>query len=184
MRLSIFIAVVILAFGPGAALAEQGRQVAPGVREVRLDLPKNLTHKLPSDSGGQLSPDNRWLAYTSDVSGELQVYVQDFPGMTWRRQVSRDSAAQPRWTGDGQGLVFLTQDMVLREARLSFADGRVEITGESDLFRLESASSGYDLRTHLWGMTPDGERFLYFTSSSESRLAEPFHMILGWRPEE
>jgi hypothetical protein len=106
MRLSIFIAVVILTFGPGAALAEQGRQVAPGVWEVRLDLPGNLTHKLPSVSDGQLSPDKarpipaqpasatgdkNWVTLLADD------FESGFPGTTWELFYDGDGPYWDDW---------------------------------------------------------------------------------------
>ena len=92
MRFSTFIAVMILAFGSVAALAEEGRQVAPGVREVRFDLPENLTIKLPSGSGGPLSMDKAGLIPASPLSvvGDenwvtlmADDFESGFPGDTW-----------------------------------------------------------------------------------------------------
>jgi hypothetical protein len=92
MRYSIFIVVMILTVGPGAAQAEKGRQVAPGVSEVRLDLPDHLTKKLPTGSGGLLSyekagsiavkpvsatPSEEWVTLLADD------FESGFPGTTW-----------------------------------------------------------------------------------------------------
>ena len=49
-----------------------------------------------NEKEGQLSPDGKWIAYTSDESGTFQVYVIDFPGGKERHQVSTNGGGQPR----------------------------------------------------------------------------------------
>jgi serine/threonine-protein kinase len=53
-----------------------------------------------------LSPDSRWIAYTSDESGVIEVYVASFPDMGSRRLVSRGGATEPRWSRNGRELFF------------------------------------------------------------------------------
>jgi len=55
--------------------------------------------------GGRLSPDDRWIAYSSFESGGPEVYVQRFTGGD-KKQVSRGGGAHPRWTADGRSLVY------------------------------------------------------------------------------
>src|SRR5262249_31672935 len=59
---------------------------------------------------GQLSPDSHWMAYSSDESGRLEVYVRPFPGGEFQRQISIAGGEQPRWRGDGKELFFLGGD--------------------------------------------------------------------------
>ena len=62
----------------------------------------------PSNDGqGQFSPDGRWVAYASDESGRLEVYIQRFPltGAKWR--VSVAGGMLPAWRRDGKELFFL-----------------------------------------------------------------------------
>ena len=49
-----------------------------------------------------ISPDGRWLAYDSDVSGRFEVYVQRLPEIRGRQQVSVRGAYRPRWSEDGR----------------------------------------------------------------------------------
>ena len=53
-----------------------------------------------------ISPDGRWLAYDSDESGRFEVYVQRFPELLGRQQVSVDGAYRPRWSEDGRELFY------------------------------------------------------------------------------
>jgi hypothetical protein len=55
------------------------------------DSKPTLAVRTPSNAmHGRLSPDSRWLAYASDESGEMQVYVQPFPATGEKKQISSD----------------------------------------------------------------------------------------------
>jgi serine/threonine-protein kinase len=57
-----------------------------------------------------ISPDGRWLAYESDESGRLEVYVRPFPNVeSAKRQISTTGGAIPRWSPDGRALVYFTE---------------------------------------------------------------------------
>jgi serine/threonine-protein kinase len=54
----------------------------------------------------KLSPDGRWLAYTSNETGRFEVYVRPFPGPGGAIQVSVDGGDQPVWSRDGRELFY------------------------------------------------------------------------------
>ena len=61
-----------------------------------------------------VSPDGRWIAYTSDESGSQEVYVRAFPGTTAGRwQVSNGGGVQPRWSSDGRELYFASGNRLM-----------------------------------------------------------------------
>ncbi|TDI47528.1 MAG: serine/threonine-protein kinase, partial [Acidobacteria bacterium] len=68
---------------------------------------------LQSESGfaqPSLSPDGRWIAYHSDVSGRTQKsFVQPFPGLGGREQISIDGGRSPLWSPAGRE-IFYTGD--------------------------------------------------------------------------
>ena len=72
-----------------------------GGREARPFL-----HTQFAEWGGTISPDGRWLAYTSDESGPLQVYVRPFPGPGEPYQISTAEGREPVWGRDGRELFF------------------------------------------------------------------------------
>lgn len=55
-----------------------------------------------------LSPDGKWLAYQSDESGALEIYVQAFPEPNGRWMVSSGGGTQPLWRSDGRQLFYLS----------------------------------------------------------------------------
>jgi dipeptidyl aminopeptidase/acylaminoacyl peptidase len=53
-----------------------------------------------------LSPDGKWLAYTSDATGRFEVYVAPFPGMSSTRLVSTGGGTEPHWSRNGKELFY------------------------------------------------------------------------------
>ena len=83
-----------------------------------------------SQSQGDVSPDGRWIAYSSDESGLFEIFVEPFspsaegPQRTGRWLISDIAGSVPRWSVDGRSIFALSFD-----GRLVKTD--VEITGDS-----------------------------------------------------
>lgn len=60
-----------------------------------------------SEFNGRVSPDGRWMAYTSNETGSNEVFVQSFPEPGRKAQVSKDGGSHPRWRNDGKELFYL-----------------------------------------------------------------------------
>jgi Tol biopolymer transport system component len=59
---------------------------------------------------GQVSPNGRFLAFTSNESGRNEVYVQTFPDPANPRRVSTNGGGYPRWSRGGDELYFRSLD--------------------------------------------------------------------------
>ena len=55
---------------------------------------------------GALSPNGQWMAYTSDESGQPEVFVQRFPTGGGKLQLSVSGGSEPRWRADWKGTVL------------------------------------------------------------------------------
>ena len=80
-------------------------------RQPRLLLDTAFNERAPS-----LSPDGRWLAYSCDESGRREVYVQAFPDLGAKRQVSTDGGDEPVWSRDGKELFYRHGDDMMAVA--------------------------------------------------------------------
>ncbi len=107
----------------------------------------------------EISPDGRFIAYASNVSGRCEVYVQPFPGPEGaRHQVSLAGGQSPRWSRDGRELFFVTETrprrLLAAEIRIApqFAAGRPKELFSADV-ELPGASAAFDVSL-------DGRRFL------------------------
>ena len=58
----------------------------------------------------RVSPDGKWLAYTSNETGRDEVYVGSFPTPGDKRQISVSGGWRPRWSRDGKELFFVSGD--------------------------------------------------------------------------
>jgi Tol biopolymer transport system component len=68
------------------------------------------------EEAGQFSPDGRWVAYQSNASRRVEIYVQPFPGLGGTWQVSTTDASQ-RWRPDGKELFYIAPDARLMVSR-------------------------------------------------------------------
>ena len=55
---------------------------------------------------GAMSPDGKWMAYTSDETDSYDVFVRPFPGPGGRWQISKDGGIRPMWSRDGKRLFY------------------------------------------------------------------------------
>ncbi|NQV35486.1 MAG: serine/threonine-protein kinase [Phycisphaeraceae bacterium] len=108
----------------------------------------------PSD--GDISPDGRWLAYNSRESGEYEIFVQAFPELGKKMQISTDGGRWPLWAPDGTQLYYRNSGKMMAvsvETRPSFKPGTPEVLFEGSYFEPQNKGRNYDI-------SPDGERFL------------------------
>ncbi|HET9793306.1 MAG TPA: protein kinase [Thermoanaerobaculia bacterium] len=111
-----------------------------------------------------ISPDGRWVAYTGEYERGQQVYVQAYPTLSGRWQVSRDGGFRPRWSADGTELFYLsgytmTAVPVRTSPTFSYGDGR-------PLFTIENP--GGSEYTNNYEVAPDGKRFYIIRKKTSS----------------
>jgi serine/threonine protein kinase/Tol biopolymer transport system component len=63
-----------------------------------------------TETNGAISPDGRWMVYTSDETGRNEVYVQDFPVPKRKYRVTSNGGARAWWRADGRQLLILNAD--------------------------------------------------------------------------
>jgi hypothetical protein len=79
--------------------------IRPGVDTVPVPI---ATQPGIEERGPAISPDGRWIAYSSDADGTPQIYVRPFPESAAgaQRQVSTEGARNPRWSSDGTEIFY------------------------------------------------------------------------------
>ena len=65
-----------------------------------------------AESQATFSPDGRWIAYTSDESGRLEIMIRSFPGDGPRKQVSTTGGETPSFASDGRTLFYRLKDQL------------------------------------------------------------------------
>ena len=125
----------------------------------------------------QLTPDEEWIAYHSNESGRLQVYIATFPNFSRGRQVSQNGGSQPQWRGDGKELFFLQLDGRLMSATVA-TDALLRTGIPKVLFQTRANAA---LVNHQYSPTSDGQRFL-FIEPDEGKV-EPVRVVLNLHEE-
>ncbi len=75
-----------------------------------------------NEFGAEVSPDGNWMAYQSNETGQMEVWVRPFPEANQRRiKISVAGGAQPLWGPDGRDLFYLNQagDMMAAPVQLA-----------------------------------------------------------------
>ncbi len=128
----------------------------------------------------QFSQDGKWVAYSSNETGNWEVYVSPFPSGTSKWQVSR-GGSEPRWRRDGKELFYLSAEgkMMAAPVRLgiSFEAGPPAVLFQTHLRQPISAQDVFS-----YDVTGDGQRFLINTKVDEPN-ASPLSIVLNWASE-
>lgn len=130
------------------------------------------------ERSASLSPDGRWIAYSSNESGRFEVYVTSFPEPGARYQVSANGGEEPRWTRGGREVLFLGGDGVSAAAidvsgKPLAEKPRTAFPWKAPLSLLEGA---YRKR---YDASPSGERILMIESDIDPAWNR-VQVALGW----
>ena len=125
------------------------------------------------ERGFALSPDGRWLVFTSNESGSDEVYLCRLEpnGAHWR--VSRNGGSEPRWARNGE-IFFRVGDSVFVTRAALGAEPKID--APTLLF-----VGQHDVTTPfepLWDVSPDGRQFVVTRAPDEQHL--PFVLMLDW----
>jgi eukaryotic-like serine/threonine-protein kinase len=94
-----------------------------------------------SEGGGQFSPDGHWVAYWSNVTGRLEVFVAPFPATGAKWQVSTTGGIYPRWRRDGKELFYRSPDNKLMAASVDAKGSSFEVGTVRPLFDVRPEAS-------------------------------------------
>ena len=117
-----------------------------------------------------LSPDGRWLAYDVRESVTTEVYVQAFPQLGRRSQISSGGGRSPRWSRDGREVSYRRDDSFF-VVRIAAGQGLSAAAPEL-LFRNPNVR-GYDVAT-------DREGFVAVFRPADSGIIRELHLVTGW----
>jgi hypothetical protein len=115
------------------------------------------------------------VAYLSDESGQVEVYVRSFPEPREKLRISTGGGAYPQWGSGGRELFYVSRDGKLMVVTLKPAGASLNVSLPHELFPLPI---GGVMGPNPYEATPDGQRFLV---SEPAGSLEPLTVIVNWQ---
>ena len=141
-----------------------------GDRHALQATPENQPH-------AKLSPDDRWIAYTSDESGRSEIHVRPFPNVNDGKWiVSTGGGMTPVWSRDGREIFYMNGTAMMSVA-IDSRGGVFRAAAPTTLFTgpFETGSPNFDI-------APDGSSFLMVEADPDAKPTQ-VHVILNWSRE-
>ena len=117
-----------------------------------------------------LSPDGRWLAYTSAESGQAEVYVRPFPETSSAKwQISTAGGSEPVWASTGRELLYLNGKVEMVSAEIH-AGPSFSVGGQHILFPAAQFARPGPIPS--FSLSPDDKRFLMVREGDGTQQSE------------
>ena len=126
--------------------------------------------------GPTFSPDGRFIAYTSDESGQFQIYVKPYPPTEARWTISAAYGEEPVWSAAGDEIFYRRGNEWLSvpvQTDPEFEAGVPHVIFEGPYINVPEIS--YDV-------APDAKRFLLL-KQQDQRPATRIHVVANWFEE-
>jgi serine/threonine-protein kinase len=127
-----------------------------------------------------LSPDGRWLAYASDVSDRLEIYVKPYPGLDGTIRVSPNGGTDPLWSPSGDRLYYRSENGRRVLAVDVLGTDPLRFGTETMLF--EGSFTPGIRWGRKWDLHPDGNRFLMLMHENAEPV-EGIRVVINWFSE-
>jgi serine/threonine-protein kinase len=134
---------------------------------LRAGKPEVFLQTTATEMDPMLSPDGRWVAYSSNESGTFQIYVRAFTDKGGKWQISNAGGGYPMWSRTGHDLFFETLDNRLMAAAYtvkgdSIAADKPRVWSDKQLGGRVNNLRNFDL-------APDGKRIVALMPATESK---------------
>jgi dipeptidyl aminopeptidase/acylaminoacyl peptidase len=129
----------------------------------------------------QFSPDGRWVAYASNETGNMEIYVSPFPAANSKWQVSTAGGEEPRWRQDGKELFYVSPEGKMMSVEVK-TGASFEAASPVALFQTHRRRPISALDVFSYDVSSDGQRFLIATKVDEGASA-PLSIFLNWASE-
>ena len=147
----------------------------------KKDQPIPLFESNSGEYYGNISPNGKFIAYSTNEAGRFEVFINTYPDLTGKWQVSTEGGLVPRWSGDGKELYYYTYQnkmvSVAIQTQPVFSLGRsIELFDLTQMYNPLIGTANY-------GISPDDQRFLMMRNTNSSSSATAFNVILNWVEE-
>jgi serine/threonine protein kinase len=147
--------------------------LAGGAKPVAIVQPPSPQSNIYSY---RISPDNHWLAYVSDESGQQDIYITSFPEGKGKWKVSTNGGAYPAWSRSGKELFFesITNDFFA--CPIAVKGSEIDVGTPQHLLHTSSPGLGIS-----FDVSSDGKRLL--VNRAEEEAQAPLQLVPNWPAE-
>jgi Tol biopolymer transport system component len=140
-----------------------------GERQARPFL-----HTPASERSARFSPDGKWIAYSSEESGRLEIRVVSFPEAKQVITISESGGEAPRWRSDGKELFYIAPDRMLHATAIVKTEGSIRALSDTALFIVPSR----DAIAATFDVSADGQRFIVPVSGAPTEPS--LSVLVNW----
>jgi serine/threonine-protein kinase len=168
----------------GAVGASAGGRDVFVMRVGEDSVPRPLLASPYDEMAITLSPGGRWLAYQSDETGRLEVFVRPFPNVNGGKvQVSSEGGSGPLWSRDGRTLFYLRRDETMMAVAVA-PDGSVQTSRQRELFRRAARMTLHNSLYYTpWDVAADGRFIMTRVVSAEEEQSVTLVVVENWLDE-
>jgi Tol biopolymer transport system component len=146
-----------------------------------------ISKSAAGEGAPRFSPDGRWIAYSLSVAGKAEIYVQPFPGLGPKLQISNNGGTDPVWRRSGGELFYRNGNKMMvvsvdtkgpefrASAPKQLWEGNYSAGTAASCGMPGVSSSNYDV-------TADGQRFL-MVREGDNILSKSVVVVLNWAEE-
>jgi Tol biopolymer transport system component/predicted Ser/Thr protein kinase len=132
----------------------------------------------------QVSPDGKWIAYASNETGEMEIYIRPFPEGSGKWQISTSGGIFPRWRHDGKEIFFLSAISVgkMMAADIRVSGASIQPGVPHALFDSGYFNFGHSGPYNTYAVSADGQRFLIPRPANATAEvpSRPITVIVNW----
>ncbi|MGA7078034.1 MAG: protein kinase [Terriglobales bacterium] len=124
----------------------------------------------------RISPDGHWVAYESDESGQIDIYITTFPEGKGKWRVSSNGGGYPAWSGNGKEVFYkaIADDYFV--CPVSVKGSEIEVGTPQYLFHAATPGIGTS-----FDVSADGQRLL--VNHAKEQAQAPLQLVTNWPAE-
>jgi eukaryotic-like serine/threonine-protein kinase len=141
--------------------------------------PQPFVNTASLETAPRFSPDGRFIAYASDESGRLEIYVRPYPGPGGKWQVSTEGGSEPVWNPKGRDLFYRSGNKMMAvdvATQPGFTAGKPKVLFEGSYVPTPRSFPDYDV-------SPDGKRFLMLKADAQAQGPTQINVVVNWFEE-
>jgi eukaryotic-like serine/threonine-protein kinase len=141
--------------------------------------PQPFVRTASLETAPRFSPDGHFIAYVSDESGRVEIYVRSYPGPGGKWQISTEGGTEPVWNPKGRELFYRNGNKMVAvdvSTQPTFSAGKPKMLFEGPYVPTPRSFPDYDV-------SPDGQRFLMLKANEQAQAPAQINVVLNWFEE-